>query len=146
MLQFKVDEEKCTRCGICAKDCPVNVIDMVAGSPVIPAEKERHCIKCQHCLAVCPTGAISILGVDPAQSQPLSLHSFPEPDHLETLIKGRRSIRFYRDENLDPKLMQRLLDVAWHAPTGINARQVLFTVIDDKDTLAAFFKKARAQG
>ena len=58
MLQFKIDEEKCTRCGICAKDCPVNIIDMASGLPMIAAENEATCVKCQHCLAVCPTGAV----------------------------------------------------------------------------------------
>ena len=43
----------------------------------------------------------------------------------------------YRQENLDPALLQRLLEVAWHAPTGRNARQVRFTVVDDRAKLAA---------
>jgi nitroreductase len=32
--------------------------------------------------------------------------------------------------------MDRLLEVAWHAPTGANSRQVRFTVVDDRRKMA----------
>lgn len=137
MLQFQVDQQKCTRCGLCAEDCVARVIEM-PHYPAIPAEKEGGCYRCQHCFAVCPTGAVSILGLKPEESLPLTGDWRPDPAKLETLMKGRRSVRRYREENLEPELMQRLLDVAWHAPTGINSRQVLLTVIDDRDKLADF--------
>ena len=54
--------------------------------------------------------------------------SYPEPDKLETLIKGRRSFRQYRDANLDPALLQRLLDVAWHAPTATLAETTVASI------------------
>lgn len=138
MLDFKVDKEKCTRCGLCVADCPAHVIDTADGYPLTAAEKEGGCYRCQHCFAVCPTGAVSILGLDPEESIPLTGDWRPDPAKLETLMKGRRSVRRYKKENLEPELMQRLLEVAWHAPTGVNTRQVRFTVIDDREKLAAF--------
>jgi nitroreductase/NAD-dependent dihydropyrimidine dehydrogenase PreA subunit len=137
MLQFKIDEDRCTKCGLCVQDCPINIIDMDSGYPCISAENEAACLKCQHCLAICPTAALSILGRQPADSLPLK-GAFPDPDCLETLIKGRRSVRYYLDENLEPEILQRLLDVAWHAPSGANDRQFRFSVIDDKRVLATF--------
>jgi nitroreductase len=104
---------------------------MESGYPAIVPEKEPSCYRCQHCFAICPTGAVSILGLNPADSRPLS-DGYPDPVKFETLIKGRRSIRRFESENLDPALMQHLLEVAWHAPTGVNSRQVRFTVVDDK--------------
>ncbi len=135
MLDFIVNKESCTKCGLCVTDCPAMIIAMTAGYPAIAPEKEATCYKCQHCLAVCPTGSVSILGLKPADSRPLT-SGFPDPVALETLIKGRRSVRRYKEENLDPALIQRLLEVAWHAPTGINSRQVRFTVVDDREKLA----------
>lgn len=141
MLQFEVTAASCIKCGLCVKDCPVSIIRMKTDSyPDIPAERETECLKCQHCLAVCPTGALSILGRRPEQSRPLS-ENLPEPQQLATLIKGRRSVRSYKDENLEPELLQQLLEVAWHAPTGHNDRQVRLTVIDDKQALARFREK-----
>jgi len=136
MLAFTIDEHKCTRCGLCAADCPARIIAMTEGSPAIAPEQEAACYRCQHCLAICPTGAVSILGLDPEKSTPLP-GTVTDPGGLETLIKGRRSVRSYRQENLEPALLRRLLEVAWHAPTGRNARQVRFTVVDDRAKLAA---------
>lgn len=135
MLEFKVDEQRCTKCGECVADCPARIIDMDDSFPAIAPEKEAACYKCQHCLAICPTGAVSILGIRPENSRSLS-DKHLDPDRFETLIKGRRSIRRYQSENLEPELMQRLLEVAWHAPTGVNSRQVRFTVVDDREKLA----------
>ena len=141
MLKFTIDKQKCTKCGFCVNDCPAGIISMNTVYPAIATEQEAACFKCQHCLAVCPTGAISILGNKPEHSQPLK-GNMPDPDRLETLIKGRRSVRQYRDENLAPELIQRLLDVALHAPTGHNARRVRFTAIDDKEVMARFREEA----
>lgn len=136
MLEFSVDRQKCTKCRLCVTDCPAMIIAMENGYPAISPEKEATCYRCQHCLTICPTGAVSIFGLLPTDSRSLS-GNWPDPDRLETLIKGRRSVRRYKDENLDPELFRRLLEVAWHAPSGMNTRQVRFTVVDNKDTMAA---------
>lgn len=135
MLNFRVNRQSCTKCGQCVADCPAMIIAMEDGYPAIAPEKEASCYRCQHCLAICPPGAVSILGLKPSGSRPL-INGFPDPDKLELLIKGRRSVRRYQDENLDPALLQHLLEVAWHAPTGVNSRQVRFTVVADKDKMA----------
>jgi nitroreductase/NAD-dependent dihydropyrimidine dehydrogenase PreA subunit len=125
MLQFQIDEDRCIQCGECTDDCPAGVISLEE-YPVIT--NEDGCFRCQHCLAVCPTGAVSILGRDPDDS--ISLEgNMPDPERLEILIKGRRSVRRYSDRDLDPELIDELLDIAWHAPTGVNAQSVLFTVV-----------------
>jgi len=144
MLDFKINQQTCTRCGLCVADCPARIISLSEdGYPIITLEKEGSCYKCQHCLAICPTGAVSILGLDPAASSFLA-GGYPDSDKLETLIKGRRSVRRYKDENLDPALFQKLLDVAWHAPTGVNSRQVRFTVLDSKDKVAQLREEVMA--
>jgi nitroreductase/NAD-dependent dihydropyrimidine dehydrogenase PreA subunit len=135
MLQFEVNKPGCIRCGECVFDCPARIIGVGPdGFPAILPEKEANCIRCEHCLTVCPPGVISILGYNPGDSRPLE-GNLPTPESMETLVMGRRSVRRYRDENVDPLLIQRLLETAWHAPTGVNARQVRFTVIDDREKL-----------
>ena len=136
MLHFEVNKESCTQCGMCVADCPARIIVMAKdGFPSIAVEKESICYRCEHCLAICPGGSISILGLKASDSLPLD-GGYPDPVELETLIKGRRSVRSYKSENLDPALFRQLLDVAWHAPTGVNSRQVRFTVLDDKEKVA----------
>ena len=128
MVQFKIDEERCTQCGECEIDCPASVISM---DDYPKMTNEEGCYQCQHCLAVCPTGAVSILGRNPDESTSLA-GNFPDPGKLETLIKGRRSVRRYSDKDLSPELIDELIDIANHAPTGVNNQGVLYTVIKER--------------
>jgi nitroreductase/NAD-dependent dihydropyrimidine dehydrogenase PreA subunit len=134
MIDFIVNEQTCTKCGLCAADCPARIINLDAGFPAIPTAKEASCYRCQHCLAICPEGSISILGRLPQASLPLG-SNLPTPLQMETLIRGRRAVRRYREENLDPELLEMLLEVACHAPSGMNTRQVRFTLVDDRAKL-----------
>ncbi|MBF0386853.1 MAG: nitroreductase family protein [Candidatus Omnitrophica bacterium] len=143
MLDFKVAKEDCIKCGLCAKLCPSGVIELADGYPLIPTEKEPGCLRCQHCLTICPSGAVSILGLDPQDSRPLN-KVLLDPERFETFIKGRRTIRAYHNEDLEPALIQRLLDVAWHAPSAKNDRKITFTVIDKKEKLAEFRERVIA--
>ncbi|MDG4475472.1 nitroreductase family protein [Thiovibrio frasassiensis] len=128
MLQFRIDEERCIQCGECALECPAGVIVM---DPQPKITNEAGCFQCQHCLAVCPTAAVSILGKDPDASMVLA-GNLPDPARLATLIKGRRAVRRYHDHDLPPELIEHLLEVSCHAPTGVNARSVLFTVVRER--------------
>lgn len=135
MLQFKVNQQTCTQCGQCVADCPATIISMSENGPFIAPEKEAACYKCQHCFAICPTGSISIFGLDPEKSVKLT-GGLPGAAQMELLIKGRRAIRHYKPENLEPELLHKLLEVACYAPSGRNARQVRFTVVSDREKLA----------
>ncbi len=56
MIEFKVDEKKCKKCGLCFKNCPVEAISWEKKKPaVIDLEK---CIKCKTCIENCKFDAI----------------------------------------------------------------------------------------
>ena len=134
MIDFKVNEATCIKCGHCTFDCPARIITMEGGCPFITQENEANCFKCQHCLSICPTASISILGYDPKSSLPLT-GNLADSAQMELLIKGRRAVRRYKPENLDPDVIKNLLEVACYAPTGRNTRQVRFTVVDNRAKL-----------
>ena len=139
MLQFTVNTATCTRCRQCVLDCPSRIIELSGdGLPFIPPENEERCIRCQHCLAVCPPAAISIFGRDPARSIPLSDGSFPDVEQMLGLVRGRRSVRRYRDANVDSALLQRLLAAVSNAPSAINRRPLTLSLIDDKAAMQRF--------
>ncbi len=48
-----VDQEKCTKCGLCASTCPTLAIDR----PNPNTTNWAICISCMRCLAICPTKA-----------------------------------------------------------------------------------------
>jgi nitroreductase/NAD-dependent dihydropyrimidine dehydrogenase PreA subunit len=141
MIQFYIDEERCTQCGECAEDCPAGVISMDEYPKIT---NEEGCYRCQHCLAVCPTGAVSVLGRTPDESTELT-GNMPDADRLETLIKGRRSVRRYNGKDLDPAMIDELLDIANHAPTGVNAQAVLFTVVKKGAVMKELLEEVMAQ-
>ncbi len=135
MLDFTIDLETCIGCGQCASDCPAMIISMETGIPAIAPDLEQFCIHCMHCVAICSEGSVSVHGYGPQQGAPLPAKIMPEPEQMAMLIKARRSVRNYRDENLEPQLIDKLIEVAGHAPSGHNDRQLLYTVVDDKGVL-----------
>lgn len=135
LLNFTVAREECVRCGDCVNDCPRHIIRFEDGFPAISAEVENQCIRCQHCLAICPTGAISIFGLDPADSLPVDRAPAVDSAALSRFVRGRRTVRQYRKENVERVLIDRLLADAAHAPTGGNTCDLTFTVVDDRAAL-----------
>lgn len=139
MIDFKVNKDRCTRCGRCAFDCPVRIITQKGKAiPHIRPEEEEDCMQCQHCLAICPTAAISILGRNPDDSLTLTPDRLPDFEQMNLLMRGRRSVRRYKDENVDPALLRKLLAALANSPSGVNRRELTFTVIDDKAVLHRF--------
>ena len=117
MLNFTVNQATCIKCGKCVTECPARIISMESGqNPAISQENEANCYQCQHCLSICPAASISILGRDPKDSLPLT-GNLPDASQMELLINGRRAVRNYKPENLEPEILHALLDVACYAPT-----------------------------
>ena len=132
---FKLDKEKCIRCGHCINTCAGMVLSF--GEDGYPQMKDfdrfgwSGCWRCQHCLAVCPKGAISIFDKDPKDSLPLPPKQMGT--YMEELVVSRRSCRRYLDRNVDPEVLDHILATMCAVPTGGNAMEVEYTLIDDKD-------------
>ncbi len=134
MLDFKIDKEKCIKCGLCSKECPVLIIDGKTEYPQIKEGKEKNCLKCQHCLAVCPTGALSILGKNPDDSILVGSNDISYGS-LNTHVRTRRSIRKFKDQLLEKELINEVLESSSYAPTSHNKNNVLLSVTYDKEIL-----------
>jgi len=137
-INFKVDETKCVKCGLCTKDCVANIIKMDEFPKI--DNKGMPCLECEHCLAICPTGAISIIG-DTVNDVASSNNFDIKPEELKNMVFARRSIRQYKNESVDRKIIEDLCETAMYAPTARNAMNTLLTVIDDKAIMNDFRDK-----
>jgi nitroreductase len=103
----------------------------------VPEAVEGACLACQHCLAICPSGAISAFGLKPEDSLPLLDGALPSYRQMKTLVRGRRSVRQFRDEDVSPALVDELLADLAHAPTGGNTRDLTFSVVPGRKAMDA---------
>lgn len=137
---FSVRRDACIRCNACIDDCPRHIIEYRDHYPDILAHNEGLCIGCQHCLAVCPTGAVSVLGLRAEDSLPLAEAPAVAPDALSRFVRGRRTLRQYREEDVQRPLIDTLLADTAHAPTGGNTCDLTFTVVDKRTALSRLLK------
>ena len=131
---FTVDEARCSSCGLCVKECPLALIQ--GNPPRVEEEQAARCNRCQHCMAICPTGAVSIEGRNPEDSPAPMKSGLPSLEQINQLVRGRRSTRQYQDKDVDPALVQQLLEALSFVPTAHNALDLTLTVIDHKASLA----------
>ena len=57
LIEFHIDPNKCKKCSLCARNCPVNAISGVVGKEVFKIDLDK-CIKCGTCISACKFGAI----------------------------------------------------------------------------------------
>jgi nitroreductase/NAD-dependent dihydropyrimidine dehydrogenase PreA subunit len=131
---FTINESKCKRDGICVAECPMKIIEMQDDNslPAPTADAEGKCILCGHCVAVCPHGAFS--------HNQMPIEGFPEiseewtlsAGQAEQFLRSRRSIRVYKEKEVDRSLLTRLIEIARYAPTGTNSQQVHWLVVNSR--------------
>lgn len=55
----KVDKSRCVACGVCVKECPMNVASVWKGCYAVI--NPEVCIGCGKCAGACPVGCIQVL-------------------------------------------------------------------------------------
>ncbi len=126
-----VNKEKCIRCGQCIRDCMSKCLSMTPEG--IPGLDYQHglgpCGACQHCMGVCPTGALSWGGIDPEKLGPVR---FADPDDMLGMIKGRRSIRQYKDKDISDDMLQKIGNMLAYPPKGGNSDILRFSLVGSR--------------
>lgn len=130
----KVDKQKCIGCNLCIKDCFVNDIKMIDNKAYA---KNKTCFKCGHCIAICPQNAISIDDYNMDEVVEYNKENFHiDSDNLLNFIKFRRSIRCFRDKDVEVEKIKKIIDAGRFTPTGGNLQNVSYIVVkDDIDKL-----------
>lgn len=130
MTKIEINRDKCIGCGACVRDCITYSLKLGADS--IANIEQESCISCQHCFAVCPTGAITI---DNKTPQNASSTSYANPDEILSLIKSRRSIRQFKNEEISSDDFKKIKEMLPYIPTGCNFNSLHFSIIESKTAM-----------
>jgi nitroreductase/NAD-dependent dihydropyrimidine dehydrogenase PreA subunit len=133
MTTILVDQDLCTRCGICSVVCTMGVIDPADENtlPKVQAAKAGMCIRCGHCEAYCPSQAL-LLNDRPDDKVPLPGGAGTiAPDELGYYLKKRRSVRSFTKNPVPKEKILEILEIARYAASGGNGQPVEWIVVHD---------------
>lgn len=129
-----IDKEKCVKCGMCINDCVSQCLEFDdEGFPKM--KMGNHCLACQHCLSICPKGALTFNDKNPEDSEKVGSKD------ILSLIKSRRSIRQYKDEELTEDELQKIKDMLPYIPTGCNSHKLHFSIVEKKEVMRTLKEK-----
>ena len=119
---IEVDVARCKGDGLCVAVCPSGCLEAdERGGPV--AADPAVCNACGHCVAACPHDALTHSRIDAAAVRK-NLSSWPPAEVVDAMLRGRRSIRVYKETPVAREVLAELADVARYAPTASNVQEV----------------------
>lgn len=126
---IEIAQEDCIGCGLCCRDCPHHVLVLQAGKAIMTADQ---CLECGHCVAICPKDAITMNTYDKTEAKSYDRSTFGLNDQvLLNTIKFRRSIRHYKNKQVDQDIIKRIIEAGRFTPTGSNKQKVRYIVAQD---------------
>jgi nitroreductase/Pyruvate/2-oxoacid:ferredoxin oxidoreductase delta subunit len=127
---MNVDTNKCIGCGLCVKDCFPNDIEIVDGKAKINNIK---CFKCGHCVAICPKAAISTDDYNMEDVKDYNKEEFfVDADNLMNFIKFRRTIREFKNQEVEKDKISKIIEAGRFTQTGSNMQDVSYIVVEEK--------------
>lgn len=134
---LKIDTTKCKQDGLCAMECPTQVIRFRGKGhfPELVEGGEASCLRCGHCVAVCPHGAVDHAEVPLSASPPIDPRLSISREQVVQFLRSRRSVRRFKETPVPRETVRQLIEIARYAPTGSNSQMVRWLVIDDRERL-----------
>lgn len=125
---IQIDKSLCTGCCLCVRDCPETNIGMADKKAFIIGQS---CMKCGHCVAICPEAAVSMGGFEEKPVE-FEKQTVPDCDDLLEALRTRRSIRHFKDKEVQPEIIFKIIEAGRLTPTAKNTQNVSYIVIKDK--------------
>jgi len=122
-----VEKDKCKGCGLCARICHEQCIQLIHLSSHKEIEINHSlCSTCTQCIAVCPRQALSWDGITPMVFENGRLPTF---EQLDEMFKQRRTVREYKKTPIDRHVLEEIVQMGIYAPT--NNYHLRAVVVDD---------------
>lgn len=132
MAFFEVDAQRCKRDDICIAECPIHIIisDRDSGVPKMRDGAESVCIRCGHCVAVCPHGAVRIEDMPIEAFTPVDKSLAIDARQAEQFLRGRRSIRTFRDTPVPHDQLAQIMETVRWAPSASHKQPVHWVMVE----------------
>ncbi len=129
---LKIDNINCKRCLKCISECPTKSLDFIANKTI--QIEPSICLSCGHCISVCLYNAIS--WDEHQKQQPFSLIDFDSKNtQLSDVFIKTRSIRKFKQSNIDKEIITKIISDTEMAPSGENFRRREYIVVNNKETI-----------
>lgn len=144
---IKVDDEKCIACSLCVNDCVNSYLYLENGKV---CTHDSGCIECGHCFAICPNGAITMANYDFGDENVIPMTEIDDETLLKAM-KSRRTIRKFKDMEVEQEKIDKILEAGRYSPTGANSQKVSYTILGSKQNEAEkicvnLFRKGKKLG
>jgi len=138
---INIDLEKCNGCGTCVSVCKDFNFEIIDKKVSMANTSIFGCIACGHCMMACPTGAIAVEGrtLSPVQLFDLpDKNAVPSYENLMAMLQRRRSIREFKDKQVEAEKIEQILEAAQTAPMGLPPSDVHVLVLENKKQVRTF--------
>jgi nitroreductase/NAD-dependent dihydropyrimidine dehydrogenase PreA subunit len=139
MKLIEINNELCSKCGLCVKACVAKIFHQRKPGTNIKAVNTRACIDCGHCVAVCPNSAITHNRIT-GEFREIKNHVYNE-ELIEEFLSSKRSVRNFSQKKIDRETIQKILDSSFYAPSATNKKARDFIVITDPDKIREIEEK-----
>lgn len=134
--KIEINHKTCTGCGLCVKVCKDFSLEIKNGKVQPSLNSVFGCIACGHCMAICPSNSISISGRDITAEDLINLdhpNRSINYDSLLILLKHRRSIREFTQQEVEEENIAKILEAAKTAPMGLPPSDVNVMIIKGRE-------------
>ena len=129
MANVLINKETCIGCGLCVKDCSRNAIALINEKAAVDLDL---CNECSHCVAVCPEASVSMPDYDDEIFEYDSDKLNIDPDNFLYFQKFRRSIRQFKNKDVEKDKLNKIIEAGRYSPTASNRQLNRYIIIRDK--------------
>jgi nitroreductase/Pyruvate/2-oxoacid:ferredoxin oxidoreductase delta subunit len=136
-MDLQIDENLCSRCGLCEKVC---LLTCNFGFASISDAPEESCIRCGHCASVCPRGAILHPELRGVQDWP---KASIDSERMLSMIKANRTVRNFAKREIPVNVWETLAEAARYSSTGMNFQEIRALFVTDRELIGNIGRAVR---